>query len=78
MVCSFALHLCEPSRLFATLHALSLSARWLLVLAPHKRPVVLPQHGWARVAATKTDRTHLRVYRSLNVVEAGTLIGTGG
>ncbi|OJT13632.1 hypothetical protein TRAPUB_9821 [Trametes pubescens] len=39
VVCSFALHLVEkPSELFALLWELSTKARWLVILAPHKRP----------------------------------------
>ncbi|KAG6333790.1 hypothetical protein ID866_5301 [Astraeus odoratus] len=41
VVCSFALHLVEsPSELFALLWELSTKARWLVVLAPHKKPEV--------------------------------------
>jgi hypothetical protein len=41
VVCSFALHLVEsPSGLFSLLWQLSLRARWLVILAPHKRPEV--------------------------------------
>lgn len=36
-VCSFALHLCDPSCLFITLFQLSSRCRWLAVLAPHKQ-----------------------------------------
>ncbi|KAG2484823.1 hypothetical protein HYH03_016390 [Edaphochlamys debaryana] len=64
-VCSFALHLCPPSRLHGTLSALALASRWLMVLAPHKRPHVGPQHGWALAAASRLQRTQLRLYRSL-------------
>lgn len=42
VVCSFALHLVEsPSGLFSLLWQLSLRSRWLVILAPHKRPEVL-------------------------------------
>jgi len=41
VVCSFALHLIEnPSGIFALLWQLSLKARWLVILAPHKKPEV--------------------------------------
>jgi len=41
VVCSFALHLLEnPSELFALLWELSTKARWLVILAPHKKPDV--------------------------------------
>ena len=42
VICSFALHLIEtPSNLFTLLWQLSLKARWLIILAPHKKPEVL-------------------------------------
>lgn len=41
VICSFALHLIQnPSELFALLWELSTKARWLIILAPHKRPDV--------------------------------------
>ncbi|KIJ59464.1 hypothetical protein HYDPIDRAFT_118440 [Hydnomerulius pinastri MD-312] len=41
VICSFALHLIESaSELFALLWELSTKARWLVVLAPHKKPEV--------------------------------------
>lgn len=41
VICSFALHLIEtPSKLFALLWQLSTRARWLVILAPHKKPEV--------------------------------------
>lgn len=41
VVCSFALHLVEsPSELFSLLWELSTKARWLVILAPHKKPEV--------------------------------------
>jgi cell division inhibitor SulA len=41
VICSFALHLLEDtSGLFSLLWELSSKARWLVVLAPHKKPEV--------------------------------------
>lgn len=41
VICSFALHLIEsPSELFSLLWELSTKCRWLVVLAPHKKPEV--------------------------------------
>lgn len=43
VICSFALHLIEsPSELFSVLWELSTKSRWLVVLAPHKKPEVVP------------------------------------
>ncbi|KAF5361019.1 hypothetical protein D9756_004830 [Leucocoprinus leucothites] len=49
VVCSFALHLIEtPSALFALMYALSYKARWLVVLAPHKKPEIKDGWGWRK------------------------------
>lgn len=41
VICSFALHLIDtPSELFALLWELSTKCRWLVILAPHKKPQV--------------------------------------
>ncbi|PNW73285.1 hypothetical protein CHLRE_14g627455v5 [Chlamydomonas reinhardtii] len=70
VVCSFALHLCEASRLYGTLTALARSARWLLVLAPHKLPYVRQEYGWRLERLSRVERTHVRLYRSLAVPAA--------
>ncbi|KAF9485874.1 hypothetical protein BDN70DRAFT_823189 [Pholiota conissans] len=82
VVCSFALHLVEnPSALFALLWQLSLKARWLVILAPHKKPEIKDGWGWckwdvdawAECSMTSTvgellyDRVHCRAYRSVNI-----------
>jgi len=40
IICSFALHLAETSSLFSLLYSLSTRSRWLVILAPHKKPEV--------------------------------------
>jgi hypothetical protein len=45
VICSFALHLIEtPSQLFSLLWELSQKARWLVIIAPHKKPDVRTGH----------------------------------
>ncbi|KAF9236521.1 hypothetical protein BU15DRAFT_89137 [Melanogaster broomeanus] len=81
LVCSFALHLIESSsELFALLWELSTKARWLIVLAPHKKPEIKDGWGWVKwdcdnwsecsMSDRREDiqeRVHCRVYRSVNV-----------
>ncbi|PPR07119.1 hypothetical protein CVT24_010955 [Panaeolus cyanescens] len=82
VVCSFAMHLVEnPSSLFTLLWELSLKSRWLIILAPHKKPEIKDGWGWSKwdteawaespMAQSKGEfiheRVHCRVYRSLNV-----------
>ncbi|KAL4251896.1 hypothetical protein ABKN59_002680 [Abortiporus biennis] len=80
-ICSFALHLIESSsELFASLWELSLKCRWLVILAPHKKPEIKPGWGWVKWDAIDwnecpmtqstgeflQDRVHCRIYRSVN------------
>ncbi|KDR82643.1 hypothetical protein GALMADRAFT_56955 [Galerina marginata CBS 339.88] len=82
VVCSFALHLIEnPSSLFALLWQLSMKARWLVILAPHKKPEIKNGWGWNKwnidtweecemshsVGELLLERVHCRVYRSTNL-----------
>lgn len=64
IVCSFALHLCQPSRLPAVAFQLSQVAPALLVLTPHKRPEVKPAWGWELEGEFVLDRVRTRLYRS--------------
>jgi len=80
-VCSFALHLIDsPSELFSLLWELSTKSRWLIILAPHKKPDIKNGWGWTKWDAENwtecpmsqssgeflQDRVHCRIYRSLN------------
>ncbi|KAK2459650.1 hypothetical protein APHAL10511_008295 [Amanita phalloides] len=83
VVCSFALHLIESSsELFALLWELSTKVRWLVVIAPHKKPEIKAGWGWVKwnletwseshqMSEIKGeflhDRVHCRVYKSVNV-----------
>lgn len=83
IICSFALHLVEtPSQLFGLLWELSQKARWLVVIAPHKKPEMKYGWGWQQWdigSWTRAEhgqsragieilqhRVHLRAFRSLN------------
>ena len=64
VVCSFALHLCEPSWLPRLCWALASCADWLLVITPHKRPTLQPAWGFALVQERHHERVRARCYRS--------------
>jgi hypothetical protein len=64
IVCSFAMHLCEPSRLPALTQQLSFIGPGLLILTPHKRPVLRREWGWELVDERVTQRVRARLYRS--------------
>jgi 2-polyprenyl-3-methyl-5-hydroxy-6-metoxy-1,4-benzoquinol methylase len=62
VVCSFALHLVEPSWLPALALQLSLVAGALLVITPHKRPHIRPEWGWSLAGELVADRVRARYY----------------
>lgn len=64
VVCSFALHLCQPSRLPAVAYQLSVVGAGLLILTPHKRPNLRPEWGWELVGEEVRERVRSRFYRS--------------
>jgi hypothetical protein len=66
IVCSFAMHLCEPSRLPALATQLALIADALLVLTPHKRPTLQAAWGWRYRGELLQERVRVRHYVSLH------------
>jgi SAM-dependent methyltransferase len=63
VVCSFALHLCEPSRLPVVLHQLAMTSPDLVVVTPHKRPMIHERWGWRLQGEFMRDRVRARWYR---------------
>ena len=64
IACSFALHVVEASRLPTLAYQLSRVADSLLILTPHKRPVIRPEWGWQLVGEMVVERVRARYYRS--------------
>ena len=64
IVCSFALHLVERSRLPTLALQISLVANHLLILTPHKRPAIKPEWGWSLAGELVVDRVRARYYQS--------------
>lgn len=62
IVCSFALHLLDPSWLPALLAQLQRSAPRLLILTPHKRPELKPTWGWRLLGELQHKRVRARLY----------------
>lgn len=63
IVCSFALHLVEESRLPVLSYQLSRISPALLILTPHKRPHI--RHGWLLTDEFVCERVRARFYLSL-------------
>lgn len=62
IVCSFALHLVDDSRLPVLCYQLSRLAPRLIVLTPIKRPHIQPAWGWQLITEMMQDRVRLRLY----------------
>jgi SAM-dependent methyltransferase len=67
VVCSFAMHLCEPSRLPQLVYQLAQVSSTLLLLSPHKRPILKPEWGWRLTTEASFERVRARVFASLFV-----------
>jgi SAM-dependent methyltransferase len=65
VVCSFALHLVEVSRLPGVCRALADITESLLVVTPHKRPDIRGGWGWQPPVECKFQRTRARLYRRI-------------
>ena len=69
--CSFAMHLCPPSQLPALLLELSQIAAQLMILSPHKRPIIRDGWGWRLLDSFTEQRVHVRLFES--TIETTTL-----
>ncbi len=64
IVCSYALHLLQPSRLPQLAYTLSQIAPALLVLTPHTRPHLRGEWGWDLAGELVVERVRARYYHS--------------
>lgn len=69
IVCSFALHLVEESRLPVLIYQLSQLAPALVILTPHKRPTLKETWGFRLTDEFVLDRVRTRLYTpSINLL----------
>lgn len=62
IICSFALHLTEESRLPGICYALKQISPRLIIISPNKKPII--NHGWALLDEFVIKRVHTRFYLS--------------
>ena len=62
--CSFAMHLCSPSILPTLAITLAQRTPRLLILTPHKRPVIRADWGWRLHDEFVEKRVRVRLYES--------------
>jgi 2-polyprenyl-3-methyl-5-hydroxy-6-metoxy-1,4-benzoquinol methylase len=61
IICSFALHLCEKSLLPQLLFKLSQIGEELVVITPHKNPVI--KNSWSMEREVMEERVRMRVFQ---------------
>jgi len=65
IVCSYALHLLEGSRLPVVAQQLAVASSALLVLTPNRRPEIKAEWGWEECGRFAVDAVKTRFYRSI-------------
>ena len=65
IVCSYALHLCDASRLSSVCYCLSMVGHRLLIITPHKRPNIDASMGWKLLFEGVDQKVRIRLYRSI-------------
>lgn len=65
VIASFSLHLCPKNVLKLVCLNLALVAKQLIIISPHKNPVIHDDYGWILQDAYTIDRVHTRVYKSM-------------
>jgi ubiquinone/menaquinone biosynthesis C-methylase UbiE len=65
IVCSFALHLAEISRLPMLAYQLSIVASSMMIITPHKRPQLKQTWGWSQQDEFVIARVRARLYQAV-------------
>lgn len=65
VVCSFALHLLEISKLPTLLYKLTQISDQLLILSPHKRPEIKENWGWSLQNEMVLDKVRTRLFNNI-------------
>jgi hypothetical protein len=64
IICSFALHLVQPSRLPTLAYQLSRLTPLLLIITPNKKPILQSRWGWQLTKEWLIERVRGRLYQS--------------
>lgn len=64
IIASFSLHLCPINLLKLTCLNLALNSKWLIIISPHKNPIIQNDFGWNLKTNYKINRVHVRIYKS--------------
>jgi 2-polyprenyl-3-methyl-5-hydroxy-6-metoxy-1,4-benzoquinol methylase len=65
IICSFALHLLEDSKMAIFLYKLTQISKQLLILSPHKRPIIKDEWGWLLQNEIIIDKVRIRLFNNI-------------
>lgn len=65
IICSFALHLLDPSKLPTLAYKLTQICDHLLIISPHKRPQLREDWGWELENEAVIDRVTSKLYKNI-------------
>ena len=65
IICSFALHLLETSKLPIFLYKLTQISNQLLILSPHKRPEIKEEWGWELQNEITIEKVRTRLFNNI-------------
>eukprot|EP01084_Bolivina_argentea_P316030 547709_1 len=65
IICSYALHLCKLSRLSSVCYCMSMIGKKLLIITPHKRPIIDKKMGWNLLYENVDQKVRIRLYESI-------------
>jgi len=65
IICSFALHLLEDSKLPIFLYKLTQISNQLLILSPHKRPEIKEEWGWKLQNEIVIEKVRTRLFNNI-------------
>lgn len=64
IICSFALHLLEESRMPWVCYHISHKCKTFVVISPHKKPVIKKEYGLTLVGQFTEKRVYTRIYQT--------------
>eukprot|EP00826_Nyctotherus_ovalis_P061643 TRINITY_DN8790_c0_g1_i15.p2 TRINITY_DN8790_c0_g1~~TRINITY_DN8790_c0_g1_i15.p2 ORF type:complete len:136 (-),score=12.97 TRINITY_DN8790_c0_g1_i15:88-495(-) len=64
IVCSYALHLAPLSLMSSLCLSMALVSKYLLIISPHKFPIMKEDYGWELMQEKIDSRVHCRLFKS--------------
>lgn len=67
IICSYALHLADTNKLPLIIYQLSLICEYLMIISPHKKPLLKDEWGINLINEFYVNKIRVRLYKTKNV-----------